>query len=228
MKEVKKQKSITQTAKEILDLLYEKCSEKIPHGNLIRLEFENLLISYEASASSSYDKNLFNELMKICDNNEVLLFNALNFLFDKNFIKGIYGQTLDGNYNMSIDSLTSNAISLIEGYKLGIKQNETKFMLIFNIKEANLVKELNIIKVPLTIFGNCFKWIGNLFNHNKGEKRWAITKIRKTTIIQRKSWLPTPVIKTLKCLMTQTAKDTSEPPKKSSPPIAISHLSKTP
>lgn len=39
MKEFKNQKSITQTAKEILDLLYEKCSEKIPHGNLIRLEF---------------------------------------------------------------------------------------------------------------------------------------------------------------------------------------------
>ena len=31
-----------------------------------------------------------------------------------------------------------------------------------------------------------------------------------------------------KYLMTQTAKDILEPPKKSSPPIAISHLSKTP
>lgn len=170
MEEVKNQKSITQTAKEILDLLYKKCSEKIPYGNLIRLEFKNLLISYKASVGSSHDEDLFNELMKICDNNEVLLFNALNFLFDKNFIKGINGQTLDGDYNMSIDFLTSNAISLIEGYKLGIKQNEAKFMLIFNIKEANLVKEFNIIKAPLIIFSNCFKWIGNLFNRNKGEK----------------------------------------------------------
>jgi len=33
MKEVKKQKSTTQTAKEILDLLYKEYSEKIPYGN---------------------------------------------------------------------------------------------------------------------------------------------------------------------------------------------------
>lgn len=170
MKEVKKPKTITQTAKEILDLFYKECSEKIPYGNLIRIEFKNHLISYEASASSSYDKDLFNELMKICDNNEVLLFNALNFLFDKNFIKGINGQTLDWDYNISIDSLTSNGVSLIEGYNLGIKQNKAKFMLIFNIKEANLVKEFSIIKTPLTIFGNLFKYIGSLFNLNKGEK----------------------------------------------------------
>ncbi len=171
MKEAKKQKSITQTAKEILDLLYKKCSKKIPYDILIRIDFEKLLTSYKASGSSSYDKDLFDELMKICDNSEVLLFNALNFLFDKNFIKGINGQTLDGNYNMSINSLTSNAISLIEGYKLGIKQTKAKFMLIFSIKEANLVKEFNIIKTPLITLGNCFKWIGNLFNRNKIEKR---------------------------------------------------------
>ncbi|UJD06918.1 MAG: hypothetical protein HXL06_001870 [Candidatus Nanosynbacter sp. HMT-348_TM7c-JB] len=100
MKEAKKQKSITQTAKEILDLLYKKCSKKIPYNILIRIDFEKLLTSYKASGSSSYDKDLFDELMKIYDNSEVLLFNALIFLFDKNFIKGINGQTLDGNYNM--------------------------------------------------------------------------------------------------------------------------------
>lgn len=169
MKEFKNQKSITQTAKEILDLLYKEYSEKIPYGNLINIEFRNLLLSYEASANS-YDEELFSKMMKICENNEALLFNALIFLFDENFVKGINEQTLDGNYNILINSLTSNAISLIEGYKLGIKQNEAKFMLIFNIKEANLVKEFNIFKAPLTIFGNCFKWIGNLFNRNKGEK----------------------------------------------------------
>lgn len=45
----------------------------------------------------------------------------------------------------------------------------------FNIKEANLAKEFNIIKTPLTIFGNLFTWIGNylssLFNRSKKEKR---------------------------------------------------------
>ena len=170
MKEVKKQKSITQTAKEILDLLYEKCSEKIPYGNLISIEFEDFLISYEASASSSSDEDLFNKIMKICDNNEVLLFNTLNFLFDENIIKGNISEDHDGGYSFNIYSLTSNGVSLIEGYKLGIKQNEAKFMLIFNVKEANLVKEFNIFKAPLTILGNCFKWIGNLFNRDKGEK----------------------------------------------------------
>lgn len=169
MKEVKKTKTITQTAKEILDLLYKEYSENIPYSFLITIEFENLLISYKAS-TSPYDKELFSKIMKICNGNEILLFNALNFLFDENLIKGINEQDLDGNYNMSINSLTSNAISLIEGYKLGIKKNEAKFMLIFNIKEANLVKGFSIIKTSLTFFDNLFKWIGNLFNHNKGEK----------------------------------------------------------
>lgn len=171
MKKSKKPKTITitQTAREILDLIYKEYSEKIPYGNLIRIEFENLLISYEASAGSSYDKDLFNKLMKICDNNEVLLFNALNFLFDESIIKGNISEDHDG-YSFNIDSLTSNGVSLIEGYKLGIKQNEAKFMLIFNIKEANLVKEFNIIKAPLTAFSNRFKWIVSLLNRNKREK----------------------------------------------------------
>jgi len=106
--------------------------------------------------------------MKICDNNEVLLFNALNFLFEEDIIKGNISEDNDG-YSFNIYSLISNGVSLIEGYKLGIQQHEAKFMLIFNIKEANLVKELNIIKAPLAILSSLFKfkWTKNLFNHHK-------------------------------------------------------------
>ena len=163
MKKTEATKTITQTAKEILDLLYKEYSEKIPYGNLISIEFENFLISYEASASSSYNEDLFDKLMKICDNNEVLLFNALNFLFEEDIIKGNISEDNDG-YSFNIYSLTSNGVSLIEGYKLGIKQHEAKFMLIFNIKEANLVKELNIIKAPLALFDSLFK---RTKNHHK-------------------------------------------------------------
>lgn len=163
MNKINDTKTITQAAKEILDLLYKEYSKKISYYGLMDINIKERHIFCSIPEDPLQDKKLFNDIVKTCNTSSVLLYNALKFLIEENFIEGGINPTLDGTYHITINSLTSNGISLIEGYNLGIKQKQAKFMLTFNIKEANLIKDFSIIKAP-------FALLGKLFNQNKLEK----------------------------------------------------------
>ena len=164
MSKINNTKTITQAAKEILDLLYKEYSKKISYYGLMDINIKERHIFCSIPEDPLQDKKLFNDIVKTYNASPVLLYNALKFLIEENFIEGGINPTLDGTCHIAINSLTSNGISLIDGYNLGIKQKQAKFMLIFNIKEANLIKDFSIIKAPLAL-------LGKLFNQNKLEKR---------------------------------------------------------